>query len=169
MEKNDARTFKNNGLIRHPEVPKCPFLIVRFKKYTASLMSENPDISCTRSCIPEFLDRIGCKVVAIRTRRSREISVKVRVLLEGDTLVALEAAKVPEDFFHTCFFTKHLCYTRKITRIELVNRCSRSTTLGFESVRERGRRNRATFVGPSDSWDWCRYKFNRTDATSPSL
>jgi hypothetical protein len=123
MQKNDARTLENNSLIRHPEVSKCPFLIVRFKKYTASLMSENPDISCIRSCIPEFLDRIGCKFVVIVTRRSGEACVEVRVLLEGDTSVSLEPAEIPKDFFHTCFFTEHLCYNREIPR----NNVSEST------------------------------------------
>jgi len=114
MQKNDARTLENNSLIWHPEVAKCPFLFVRFEKYTASLISENPDLTC----IPEFLNRVGCKFVTIVTRRLGKTSVEVRVLLEGDTLVALKAAEVPKDFLHACFFTKYLCYTVRLPGIE---------------------------------------------------
>ncbi len=125
MQKNDARTLENNSLVWHPEVAKCPFPFVRFEKYTASLIGENPDlISC-----PKILDWVDFKVVAIRGRGTGEIFVEVRVLLEGDALLVLEAAEVPKDLFHTCFFTKDLCYIREITSNGVIE-----STLTFNDV-----------------------------------
>ena len=91
---NDARTLENNGLSWHPEVAKCSFLRFRFEKYRASLIIENPDLSC----IPEILDRHIFKVAVILVRRSGETFIEARVLLEGNTFVVLEATEVPKDF-----------------------------------------------------------------------
>ena len=111
-EMNDARTLENNGLSWHPEVAKCSLLRFRFEKYRTSLISENPDLSC----IPEILDRHIFKVAAILARRSGETFIEARVLLEGNTFFVLEAAEVPKNFFRTCIFTEHLCYSHEITK-----------------------------------------------------
>jgi hypothetical protein len=133
-EKKDVRTLKNNSLSWPPEVAKCPFLIFCFEKYWASIISEDPDLSR----VPEILDRLIFKVAAVLAFHSGEAIVEARVLLESETLFALEAAEVPKNFFQLRLSTKHLCYTCEINR----NRVRESTLTFHDAGACVGKRSR---------------------------
>ena len=59
-------------------------------------------------CIYKILQRVSSEVISICLLASREVPIKVRVLLEGYPFVALATAEIPENFCHVRTISKHL-------------------------------------------------------------
>jgi len=101
-----ARTFKNDGFLRDPDVAESPFLFACFKKHPARqarVISKNTDLVVVKG-----LDWVGSELTLVFLCCCRQHFVEVRVVFEGQTLFALEKAEVPHDFFRTRGLTEHL-------------------------------------------------------------
>jgi hypothetical protein len=72
-------TFENEGFVRVPDVVKCPWIRTEFEEYPTGGIGEDVDRSGVIGR-PIFLGRFGVEFAPIRTRRRREMGVKVRVL-----------------------------------------------------------------------------------------
>ena len=104
MRTYEERTFENDRIFRPPDVPEGSGILTRLKVDTTRPIGKH----MYRGYIHKILDRVASKVIPICLLASREGLIKVRVLLEGYALVALAAAKIPENVCHVKAISKHL-------------------------------------------------------------
>jgi hypothetical protein len=98
--KRRRRTFEDDGIIvwYMPNVTKSPRKMRSFEKYPARLIGDNPKL---RVLLLKILDRVDLKFTMVLLRLLGNIRefVEMRVLLESETLFALQAAEIPKNFW----------------------------------------------------------------------
>jgi hypothetical protein len=81
-----------------PDVAKSPRTLRSFEKYPAGLIGDNPD---PRVAVVKILDRVDLEftIVSVWLYGNVREFVEMRVLLESETLMTLEAAEIPKNFW----------------------------------------------------------------------
>ena len=94
---SDLRTFENNSLPWRPGVTESSCILTRVEKYTTRLVGENTDLRTL-----EIVDWVGFEIVHVCSPKYGKIRefVEVRVLLESQTSLVVETAKVPKNFVY---------------------------------------------------------------------